>query len=229
MMKAEIISDADLIAYIDQPDNEATLKAIQASPDLQARVNAVQDSERQLTGLFGHIDKPDEQDLIDYVTGQADANMRLRVAAYLRISQTGQRKVAELAKEWAQLNKPVKARAIRLPKFFALPLNMALATRATTPTNTEQAFFCSELAAKLLYRITPPLLDHWSIRGMVVQSDKPIAQLTVSLHTTSKRLRKTSTDALGHFQFDRVGEGTHWLQAKFEGGILVTEKFELMV
>jgi hypothetical protein len=184
---------------------------------------------------FGGLDQPDPQDLVDVVTGQATAQQRLLVDAYIRKSARGRRELALLKKEFALLEKR-PAVLPRLPVFMAtLALGAAglksqtisQGLRPRVDEETERTYQVTELQVQVTLRIPSKHGEHWQLSGLVTQQQQPVANAQVTLRASRARPRPRHTDEMGFFEFRRLPDGIYRLRIYLEQGTVRTPDIEL--
>src|SRR6185369_2944415 len=119
---SNLIEDSELLAYLEGEELPHVEQALAHSAELRAELETLRRDMGYFQRAFGGIDRPDPQDLVDVVTGQATARQQMRVAAYLRQSKRARAEMAALQQAYAQLTAPPKPPRLRLPSFLAVPL-----------------------------------------------------------------------------------------------------------
>lgn len=224
--------DADLLAHLSGEDVPGLIEAIKRSPELAERLSVIKTQNDRLKKLFGGVGVPDPQDLIDVVTGQASAQTRLVVDAYVRNSPSGKQLMDLLRKEYTQLERESAPSKIRLPIFLAVPARLGIALRSANDEEDpfarprEGAYETTELEAKVAYRIVPLRQEKFRIEGTVLHKGLPAIDAHVSIRGDKGRTRVTQTTSIGYFVFDKVAPGTYRLRIQVGGGILETPLIE---
>lgn len=211
------VQAGDLQAYIEGEDVPHVAAALQHSPELQAELALLRRLQERIRAAAPQTVIPSDTDMIDVATGQATAQQRLRVAAYLRVSAVGRADMAAL------LEPDRVTRRHPLQRFLATPPIAATAVKQTEPfTGAETAFVASELAASLTLRVQTTQAGIWRLRGYLEQQGIPSAKTVVSLRTPEGRRRTRTTDDGGFFVFERLPAGSYYLRVAFATGILLT-------
>ena len=212
-MKRTPIREGELLAYLDGEGLPHVEQELQASPGLRREIDAF------LRRAFADLDRPDPQDLVDVVAGQATAAQRLLVAAWTRSKGTAQREIEALRNEWDTMQRTEQKRRPRRPRFLAVPLGAAVGVR-TLAESAEQSFYAAELQAQVTLRVAPVSGEQWRIEGYVTQSHQPAANARVTLRSERARPRPRHTDEAGIFVFPKLAAGVYQLRVAFEQGIL---------
>ncbi|MFV9507478.1 MAG: hypothetical protein AB4911_23235 [Oscillochloridaceae bacterium umkhey_bin13] len=217
------LEDGDLLAYLEGEDLPHVAQALAQSPTLRQQLETLRRTKSLMTQWFDGLDRPDPQDMVDVITGQASATQQLRVAAYLRKSPVARAEYAELEQEFRALSTPARPRRLTRPTFFALPMSLGAGLRSSTPTSVahEHSFVVAEIQAQITLRITLRSDEHWSLEGYITQDQQAAADIPVRLVAPGARPRPRTSDAAGFFSFARLRPGTYELRATMEQGILV--------
>jgi hypothetical protein len=221
-MDAGSLNDGDLLAYLAGEDLPHVAQALQQSPELRQELDDLRHATGLFTRLFAGLDRPDDQDLIDVITGQASDRQQLRVAAYVRQSAVGQATYQALEAEFRQLTAAQQPRRGSRPQFLAVPVGAVAGLRAAPGRDDrDQTFLVSELQAQITVRIVPRAGDVWAVEGYITQQQQPAAGVRVRLTAPGARPRPRTTDTAGFFTFPRLRANTYQLLATFDQGVLL--------
>jgi hypothetical protein len=222
------IEDGDLLAYLAGEPVPHVEQALQESPELRQELEDLRRSTKLFSQLFHELERPDPQDLIDVITGQASDMQQLRVAAYTRRSAAGRAEYQVLEKEFRELTRPQSSRRQKAPKFLAQPLNVAGGLRSTAPdealsraSSMEQSYVVQELQAQITLTMAHVGRDYWQLEGYVTRQQSPAPAVRVKLAAEQAHPRPRITNELGFFTFARLRSGTYQLEAQFETGSLL--------
>lgn len=215
-----MISDGDLMAYLDGERLPHVEQALAASASLRQELEELRQAEGLFRRLFGGVARPTPEDMVDVALGQATPAQRLRVAAFEQQSVAGRREMDELRAEWAETT---PARRPRVAQFFAVPLQ-AMGVRGA---GDEHAYHVATLQAQITLRIVPPVGERWGIEGRLKRAEEPLAHTRVTLRGVRARPRPRQTDEQGFFSFPRLGPGVYQLRAYLEQGVIVVPEIRL--
>ena len=218
--------EGDLIAHIDGNSN--------ASPDLAADLTELADLDALLQRTYGGSARPDPQDLVDVLMGQATPAQRLIVAAYVRDSMRGKAEMAALEKELAdELGSTPKLGFLAdlLPRFMATPIAMGIGLRTSaniSATETgEQTFQVAELNVQITLQIAPPIRELWEIEGYISQNYLPVADAPLILQSVPSPQQESNTDSEGFFIFQELSDGRYNLSIQLAEGIITLPELTL--
>jgi hypothetical protein len=96
------LNQGDLLAHLDGERVPHFDVALRYQPELGEQLDALREADQFFHQRFGRILRPDSQDLVDVVTGQASRDQELRVAAYLRQSAAGRAEMAGTLEAFAK-------------------------------------------------------------------------------------------------------------------------------
>ncbi len=181
--------------------------------------------------LFAELEgvlRPDPQDLVDVVAGQATPAQQLLVAAYTRNSVRGREELAALEAEWAKsMPTPHKHRKLwALPEFIARPLRLAGVRGNDREEGGLQTYYAADVQAQIAVQIPPPQNDLWQIQGYVTHEDLPLAATAVSLYPIAEMT--TETDEMGFFAFENLSNGRYDLRLHLPDGIILIPDIALV-
>ncbi len=221
MMKNEDIHDGELLAYLEGEDLPHVAEALANSLELQRRFDELKQLHEDLFVEFEGVLRPDPQDLVDVVAGQASQAQKLIVAAYVRNSVRGREELRALEAEWA---KSMPAQGIvqkmwELPQFLARPLSMVGVRGNDTNESGVQTYYAADVQAQIAVQIPPPSNDLWQIQGYVTHEDLPLAATAVSLYPITNMT--TETDEMGFFVFENLTAGRYDLRLHLRDSIIL--------
>lgn len=228
-MDSPLLDDGDLLAYLEGEDLPHVAQAMAQSPQLRQELEVLRRAAGLMGRLFDGLGRPEPQDLVDVITGQASPQQQLRVAAYLRQSPAAQAEYAALEQEHRDLVAPPQRRRLRLPEFFALPVGLAPGLRASAPgsDDRDRSFVVAELQAQVTLRIAQRAGEQWALEGYLTVQQAPAAAVPVRLVAPGARPRPRLSDASGFFAFPRLRPGTYELRATLPQGVLVVRALSL--
>lgn len=213
-MKDSRIQEGELLAYLCGEHLPHVEAALRESPELQAELERLRQTDEWLRRLLSGKRWPDSQDLVDVVTGLATPEQRLLVMAWVRRDPAAREELAALEAEARGLGVVSPSRRMRLPLFIAVPVTMALGVRAAPAEELdERAFYVAELQVQITLRVAPLGRERWRIEGYVTQHHAPVPGVRVSLRSAAARPRPRSTDETGWFNFRHVPPGVYTLTA----------------
>lgn len=224
--------EADLLAHFDGKKVKGLSEALSGSQELEERFSRIKKQHNQLKKLLKGVGVPDSQDLVDVVTGQASAQTRLIVDAYVRNSPSGKQRMDLIRKEYAQLERESAPSKIRLPVFIAVPARLGIALRSANDEDDpfarplEGAYETADLEAKVAYRIVPSWQEQFRVEGTVLHKGLPAINVRVSLRGDKGRAKIIQTTSIGYFVFDKMAPGRYRLRIQVGGGILETPSIE---
>lgn len=96
------LNQGDLLAHLDGERVPHLDIALRNQPELGEQLEALREADQFLHKRFGRCVRPDSQDLVDVVTGQASAAQELRVMAYLRQSAAGRAEMVAIREAFAE-------------------------------------------------------------------------------------------------------------------------------
>ncbi len=186
----------------------------------------IQDIDALFVELEGVL-RPDSQDLVDVVAGQASQAQKLVVAAYTRNSVQGRAELNVLEAEWAKLMpaQGVHRKIWALPQFLARPLNLVGVRGDGTKDDGLQTYYAADVQAQIAVQIPPPQNDLWQIQGYVTREDLPLAETAVSLYPITEMT--TETDEMGFFAFENLPAGNYDLRLHLTDGIVLIPDINL--
>ncbi len=227
-MNSFSIEDGDLLAYLAGEDVPHVAQALQQSPELRQELDDLRRASGLFTQLFAGLDRPDAQELVDVITGQASPAQQLCVAAYVRQNEVGHATYQALESEFRSLTQRQRPRRGRLPEFLALPVGAVAGLRATpSADDRDQAFVVADLQAQITLRIIPRAGEIWAIEGYITQQQQPAIGVQVRLAAEGARPRPRTTDEDGFFTFARLRTGTYQLLATFDQGMVLVRDLAL--
>ena len=219
------LEKGELLALLDGIQQPHVTQALRESPELQQELAEIRQLDAFLQRNWSRLGRPDPQDLVDVVSGQATSQQRLLVAAYVGHNARGRQELETLQKEFASLQPP-SARPRRAPAFIATPV-LGLGLRSTVEQEVRQSYQVVELQAQVTLHITPLISEAGQIAGYVTQHLQPIAHAKVTLHTAQIYPRRRTTDEMGFFTFRRLVAGIYTLRIHVAQGIMLVERIEL--
>lgn len=205
-----------------------------------------------LQSTFEGLDRPDPQDLVDVITGQATKQQELMVAAYRRNSQRGQREFETLQREHAQLSKRRKFSWQAEPLvFFATPVLQLVGLRGGIASSSDAHEGQSEIHSsteKIVYTLRPSREQEvnqnfevtdidmqvalhmprvkgelYELQGTVTQYAQLVNKAEIVLRSSTSRIRKRKTNEAGFFLFSRLTPGDYQLNIKLEDGTILID------
>lgn len=232
------ISEGDLIAYLAGEILPHVERMLRVSPELQRELDNFRQLDTWLQSQFGGIGRPDPQDLVDVVTGQATKQQELIVAAYVRNNLRGQREIEALQKDYRN------RRRLWLPVFVARPvlnyvgLKSSLGLRgskspdvlrASHDQDIEQVFEVTELDAQVALRIPRVQGELYELTGTVTQNAQLVENTRVTLRGARGLVRRRITDEAGFFTFQKLPPDTYRLRITREDGVILIPNLELVL
>ena len=234
------INQGDLLAHLDGQRLPHLDAALRTQPELRTQLEALREADQFFHQRFGRILRPDSQDLVDVVTGQASAAQELRVMAFVRQSAAGRAEMAAIREAFAEAQAEEqgfiesKARqgfigAIRtaLRQFIAQPLQATGVRGSLYSKDTENTFYVAKLDARVTVYPSPAYGEEWIIEGYVTQKEQPIDGISATLEQNDEIIASTETEDGGFFTFEAIEAGTYQIKVHFEHGILMIQKIEL--
>lgn len=236
------INQGDLLAHLDGKTRPHVEVALRNQPELNDQLEALREADQFFHKRFGRILRPDSQDLVDVVTGQASAGQELRVAAYLRQSVAGRAEMVALREAFADAEAEEQRFIEReerqgflgaigsvLRQFLALPLQAAgvRGARALYSEETENTFYVAELEARVTVYTSPSIGEEWIIEGYLTQREAPIDGVTVTLEENDEIIASTFSYDGGFLTFEAIEAGSYQIKVHLEQGILITPQIEL--
>jgi hypothetical protein len=246
------INHGDLLAHLDGERVPHLDVALRNQPELNKQLNALHEADQFFHQRFSRILRPDSQDLVDVVTGQASSAQELRVAAYLRQSAAGRAEMAAIHEAFAEAEAeeyepelgfieigggiletiggmlaPIRT---TLRQYFAQPLQVAgvRGVRAGLYSeDTEDVFYVAELEARVTVYRSPSVGEEWFIEGYVTQKEQPMDGVSATLEQNNQIVASTETEDGGSFTFESIEAGTYQIKVHLEQGILITPEIEL--
>ncbi len=170
---------------------------------------------------FEGVLRPDPQDLIDVVAGQASQAQKLIVAAYTRNSVRGRKELRALETKWAKLM-PAQGNRLNiwaLPQFLARPLALVGMRGDDASNDGLQTYYAADVQAQIAIQIPPPQNNLWQIQGYVTHEDLPLTATAVSLYPIAEMT--TETDEMGFFIFENLSAGNYDLSLHLSDSIVL--------
>ncbi len=241
IMTSSHINQGDLLAHLDGKRQPHLDVALRNQPELRTELEALREADKFLQQKFGRLRilRPDSQDLVDVVTGQASAAQELRVMAYVRQSPAGDAEMAALREAFADAEaeeqgfreskgffEPI-TRTLR--QFLALPLQAA-GVRGTSPLysqESENTFYVAELDARVTIYTSPSIGEEWIIEGYLTQREAPINGVRATLEQNEEIIASTESEDGGFLTFEAIEAGSYQIKIHLEQGILITPQIEL--
>lgn len=224
------INPGDLLQYVLGDTSPELSQLIRSSPEAMRQADELLEADKALSMLLRSEAPSIEQDMVDVAVGQATANQRLRVAAYVRQNPRAQAELDALKREYALITGKKPEPVARKASFPAMPILGLRGVRAQEQVGQQRelAFEVVELDAQVTLRMTHPEGNFWALSGYVTVDGVPGAGAGITLRgTTSDLRRRRKCDEAGTFSFSRLAPGDYSLLVTVDKGRLVVPELRL--
>ena len=226
-MSNKSIQDGDLLAYMEGEELPHVADALANSPELKVEFDQLKVIRKKLLSEFGGILRPDPQDLVDVVAGQATPTQRLLVSAYVRRSPQGQAELAALEAEWGQMAPDAAPTQgmWKLPEFLAQPLALVGVRSQQATGQDSQTYYTADIDVQITLQIPPPEDDRWQVQGYATHNDLPLTDTPISLQALDVLLAET--DDMGFFTFTDLAAGHYDLRLELADSVVLIPNITL--
>lgn len=206
-----------------------------------------------LQSTFEGLNRPDPQDLVDVITGQATKQQELLVATYRRNSQRGRREFEALQIEHTELSKRRKFSWQAEPLvFFATPVlqlvglrgggiasssdahkgqsgihssteKIVYTLRPSREQDVNQNFEVTDIDMQVALHMPRVKGELYELQGTVTQYAQLVNKAEIVLRSSTGRVRKRKTNEAGFFLFSKLAPGDYRLNIKLEDGTILID------
>jgi hypothetical protein len=243
-MDNRLISDAELLDYLDGKSSPSIERILSDSPAFQREVAELKKMNRRFLRSFRELERPDPEIMVAVAMGHATLEQKLIVNAYLKRSEEGRAEMANLREFLSPMLPPERPRRTRLTAVLSLltaqtrystglgelPPHHAgqgglarIQTRAREHSNWvfDISRGTPEESIRITVRALPMEGEYWQIRGAIREGANPIqgARITLRGPQPVKRTKATTSGDDGEYVLNRLIAGTYVMRLYFSEGV----------